>query len=59
MPCIWQEVFEMPKRNYFAAVCNSQKSVHLMHNDDSDQSAAEGPDHFIGDVNSKVAMKLL
>ena len=33
-------------------MCKSQKSVHLIHNDDSDQSDAEGPDHFIGGVNS-------
>ena len=39
-------------RNHFAAVCENQKSVHLMHNDDSDQSDTEGPDHFIGGVNS-------
>ena len=40
------------KKDHFASVCKSQKSVHLMHNDDSDQSDTEDPDQFVGGVNS-------
>ena len=51
-PAHGKKCLKCHKRNHFAAVCKSQKSVHLMHNDDSDQSDTEGPDHFIGGVNS-------
>ena len=51
-PAYGKKCLKCHKRNHFAAVCKSQKSVHLMHNDDSDQSDTEGPDHFIGGVNS-------
>ena len=51
-PAYGKKCLKCHKRNHFAAVCKSQKSVHLMHNDDSDQSDTESPDHFIGGVNS-------
>ena len=51
-PAYGKKCLKCHKRNHFAAVCKSQKSVHLMHNDDSDHSDTEGPDHFIGGVNS-------
>ena len=51
-PIYGKKCLKCNTRNHFAAVCKSQKSVHLMHNDNSDQSETEDPDHFIGSVNS-------
>ena len=51
-PAYGKKCLKCHKRSHFAAVCKSQKSVHLMHNDDIDQSDTEGPDYFIGGVNS-------